>query len=96
MSETIIDKNAKQITFTNNGIGFSQFGVANEILDLIENQAQENESLNNIINELEKWLKNKIDGWKDDKNVSDTIYHERLAIRMIYDYLQELKDSDKE
>ena len=41
MSEIIIDKNAKQITFTNNGIGFSQFGIANEILDLIEQQRKE-------------------------------------------------------
>lgn len=47
MSEIIIDKNAKQITFTNNGIGFSQFGIANEILDLIENQENEIERLKN-------------------------------------------------
>ena len=46
MSEITIDKNAKQITFTNNGIGFSQFGIANEILDLIENQTKEIERLN--------------------------------------------------
>lgn len=62
MSEIIIDKNAKQITFTNNGIAFSQFGIANEILDLIENQEKEIERLNkriedlNIINEEHKTL----------------------------------------
>ena len=52
MNEITIDKNAKQITFTNNGIGFSQFGIANEILDLIENQTKEIERLNNIINTM--------------------------------------------
>ena len=48
----------------------------------------------NIINELDKFLKDKIDSWKiqnDDEIVKDTIYHERLAVRLIYYYLQELK-----
>lgn len=33
--EITINKNNKNITFINNGIAFSQFGVADEILDLI-------------------------------------------------------------
>lgn len=47
-----------------------------------------------IINELEKWLGKKILSWEDDGNVSDNIYHERLAIQMIYFKLQELKRSN--
>ena len=50
----------------------------------------------NIINELDNWLGKKILSWEDDGNVSDNIYHERLAIQMIYFKLQELKGSDKE
>jgi hypothetical protein len=62
-----------------------------------EEKDKEIERLNNIINELEKFLKDKIDSWKrqnDDEIVKDTIYHERLAVRLIYDYLQELKGSE--
>lgn len=33
------------ISFINNGIAFSQFGVAREILDLITNLQKENEEL---------------------------------------------------
>lgn len=36
-NEIKINKANKSITFINNGIVFSQFGVANEILDLITN-----------------------------------------------------------
>lgn len=55
MSEIIIDKNAKQITFTNNGIGFSQFGIADEVLDLIENQIKEIERLKRQIKIKDEW-----------------------------------------
>ena len=62
---------------------------------LIDDQNKEIERLNNIINELEKWLKSKIDYF--DKTAKDTILHEQMAIRVIYDYLQELKgDSSNE
>ena len=46
MSDEIkINKANKSITFINNGIAFSQFGIANEILDLITNLQQENKAL---------------------------------------------------
>lgn len=81
--------------------------IAQEWVDYITNLQAENEKLkneletqnldmgleierlNNIINELEKWLKSKIDYF--DKTAKDTILHEQMAIRVIYDYLQELK-----
>lgn len=46
MSEEIkINKLNKSIMFINNGISYSQFGIADEILDLITNLQQENEKL---------------------------------------------------
>ena len=56
MEEIKINKLTKSITFINNGIAFSQFGIADEILDLIEHQNKEIERLNNIIEEFDKWL----------------------------------------
>lgn len=82
MSEIIIDKNAKQITFTNNGIAFSQFGIANEILDLIENQEKEIEKLNNIINEINSI----VEYWGYDKEHND-ISSFRMAMKNIKDVL---------
>lgn len=60
MSEEIkINKMNRSITFINNNYCFSQFGVATEILDLIESQKQEikrlkedNEYLNKVNIEL--------------------------------------------
>ena len=37
MNEVKVNKSNKSITFINNGISFSQFGVADEILDLVTN-----------------------------------------------------------
>ena len=67
-----------------------------ELLGENEYLHKEIERLNNIINELDNWLGKKILSWEDDGNVSDNIYHERLAIQMIYFKLQELKGDDKE
>ena len=67
-----------------------------ELNEELSQKDQELERLNNIINELEKWLKEKVDSFKEDEYVSTNIEHERLAIKMVYYYLQELKDSDKE
>lgn len=41
-NEIKVNKANKSITFINNGIAFSQFGVADEILDLITNLQEEN------------------------------------------------------
>ena len=57
---------------------------------------EEIERLNYIINKLDTWLKEKVDSFKEDEYVSTNIEHERLAIKMVYYYLQELKGSDKE
>ena len=55
-----------------------------------ERLRKEIERLNNIINELEKWLEGKIHNFnKDDPR--DTIFHEFIALKLTYDYLQELK-----
>lgn len=45
--EIKINKSSKSITFINNGIAFSQFGIADEILDLITNLQQNYERIYN-------------------------------------------------
>ena len=55
MSKEIkINKTNRSITFINNNIGFSQMGVAPEILDLIENQEQEIERLKKANKKLQR------------------------------------------
>ena len=105
MNEIKIDKSSQSITFINNGIGFSQFGVRREILDLIENQGKEIEKLtaestnweskvyelqdeierlNNIITELEKYIRtNQCNG-----DIEEVYYREELL-----DKLKELKEN---
>lgn len=72
IKEIKIDKNAKSIFFINNGIGFSQFGIADEILDLITNLQEENNNLKedfkrhiDRINELNERSDNLQDTLKD-------------------------------
>ena len=45
IKEIKVNKSNKSITFINNGIAFSQFGVADEILDLITNLQEERKTL---------------------------------------------------
>lgn len=66
-----------------------------KIRPLFEEKDKEIKRLNNIINEIDTFLKNKIDNF--DKDVKDTILHEQMTIRVIYDYLQLVKgDSSNE
>ena len=55
---------------------------------------QENKRLNNIINELEHHLYQEWLEWKDSD--CESIYSRAGEDKAIYDYLQELKGSDKE
>ena len=58
MSEEIkINKHSGSISFTNNGISFSQFGIAKEILSLITNLQQRVEQLEKIIKEAMEYVK---------------------------------------
>ena len=61
--------------------------------EVIKQQYEEIERLNNIINELEKWLEEKSDV---DYRCSDRIVHEQLALSVALRKLRYLKDSDKE
>lgn len=58
MSEITINKHNKSITFINNGIAFSQFGVADEILDLITNLQTQLQQKENIIKEVREKINN--------------------------------------
>lgn len=81
MSEIIIDKNAKQITFTNNGIGFSQFGIANEILDLIENQENEIKRLNKELQDTKEHLGEYLhEQEEENKRLNDKIEDDKMII----------------
>lgn len=63
------------------------------LLDYITNLQQENERLNNIINELEKWLQNEYNEWSmvDD----DVIRAEARQCIEVLDKLQEIKENNK-
>jgi len=60
-----------------------------DILEPLNEIDKENKRLNNIINELEKTLLEWHEYWKDDDSYS-------WQYKNAYDYLQELKGSDKE
>ena len=66
MSEEIkINKYNKSISFIHNNIAFSQFGVADEILDLItdlQNQLQQKE---NIIKEVREYINWRLEEHQD-------------------------------
>ena len=49
VKEIDINKVNKSITFQNRGIGFTQIGIAGEILDLIDDLQQENKQLDEAI-----------------------------------------------
>lgn len=60
----------------------------NQIQDYITNLEQEIDRLNNIINELERWLKEDL-----KNNYRDAGYRHNLIIEVL-DKLKELKDSE--
>ena len=62
-----------------------------DVYDNIATKEKEIERLNNIINELEKWLNEKKIVWNITREDRDIDY----AIVEVLDKLQELKDSDK-
>ena len=62
--------------------------------ELLEEKDKEIERLNNIINELEHHLYQEWLEWKDSD--CESIYSRAGEDKAIYDYLQELKGSDKE
>ena len=75
--------------FYSRALSFDEVG---EQVDIFEKEKikyeQEIERLNNIINELEKYIKESC--WKDDWGV------ESIYVKMLLNKLQELKGSDKE
>lgn len=58
--------------------------------NIIKEKGKEIERLNNIINELEQWLK---EHSIIDYNCSDVILHEQLALNTAFEYLQILKEN---
>ena len=60
-------------------------------IDRIREQSEEIERLNNVINELEKWLDKEINQLKLEDN-----YESADTLEIVQEELQELKGSDKE
>lgn len=83
--EININKSNKSITFQNRGIGFTQIGIAGEILDLIDDLQQEN-----------KKLKDKIP-YIIQNNVCRYISIEKCKNKVCINYkIQELEGSDSD
>lgn len=78
-TEITIDKYNKSITFINNGIGFSQFEIANEILDLIVNLQEKSKKYKEIIDKAIEYNK-KVLTWTTNEEITDEIANENLSI----------------
>lgn len=100
--EIKINKSNKSITFINDGIAFSQFGIADEILNLITNLQQENESWRRVatknFNDAEDY-KSRIDKAieiieKYNKHEGLTMYHDTW--QHLYPVLNILKGESNE
>ena len=71
-----INKFNKSITFQNRGIGFTQIGVAGEILNLIDDLQQENKKLKDNWNKLKEYLNYQSErAVGEDEYVYDEIYN---------------------
>lgn len=79
------------------GTPFTSTSIGKEIKELLEGEKtfnsiwEENQRLNNVLNELEKWLEDKLNLVCGCGITPDYIY----AYENVLDYLSELKESDK-
>ena len=89
----VIHLQYKELVKTNKHYTFQEylenFSSIQDSYDYYFEQQKEIDRLNNIISELEKWLKGLIDNF--DESVSEPILHEQMTIRLVYDYLENLK-----
>lgn len=91
MSKEIdINKANKSITFQNRGIGFTQIGIADEILNLIENLQQKNKQLKDNWNNLKKWLEKEL-GDRTNPNKDKWLTGVYDAYRETIDKMQEIE-----
>ena len=86
--EIDINKFNKSITFQNRGIGFTQIGIAGEILDLIDDLQQENKQLKDNWNDLKKYIIKNI--------IYDDVGMKILDPSPLEDYMQELEKGKDE
>lgn len=94
--EIDINKFNKSITFQNRGIGFTQIGIAGEILDLIDDLQQENKHLDEVNCKLRRKIGQLEDNWnklkeclKDVMNSCDD--DDKDFVETILDIMQELE-----
>ena len=91
--EIKINKANKSITFINNGIAFSQFGIADEILDLITNLQQSLKDMTDINLENEKELTNLQQIEQEHKKINGELREENSKLEIALQNIQE--DYDK-
>ena len=92
--EIDINKFNKSITFQNRGIGFTQIGIAGEILDLIDDLQQENKRLKDNWNKLKEYCKENTLCYEvgDDENTK--LIGSKIHGLNVLDKMQELEGSD--
>ena len=89
MSEIrLIDKTFRELEI--DGVGY--FGLPRKVYDAIEQLQKENEKLNNILTEFEKWLKE--EKKKENWEYGDMYFGEFCD--MALNKLQELKEGNNE
>lgn len=96
-NEIKINKANKSITFINNGIAFSQFGIADEILDLITNLQQEKEDYKSRCEKASEYIKEAIengDYFEDDiaTDISEPSYDKYVNSDSLLNILQNGSD----
>lgn len=106
MNKIKINKQSKSITIINNGIAFSQFGIANEILDLVDNQQQEIDRLINLNKQLVEECQRLDDEAAKLNNIINEIeqylceidedfeWDNGIRVRDMKEYLKELKEEN--
>ena len=89
IKEIKINKENKSITFINNGIAFSQFGIADEILDLIIDLQDEYEKEHYLVDKLTRQLndeyKNTEYQCKQKENIKKEIREKLLCYGETFD-----------
>lgn len=89
-------ENFYNIKIMNKGYGKTYHELQHKIKTLLkENEEKERviKTQDYIINELEEWLKGLIDNFNED--VSPLVLHEQMTIRLIYEYLNILKNQKR-
>ena len=93
IKEIDINKFNKSITFQNRGIGFTQIGIAGEILDLIDDLQQENKQLKDNWNKLNKKYENAVEDYEQTMFEKEQLKKQLEEYKDNYNCLLKQKDA---